>query len=373
MPVTLLQARAAGAADGRVHSGPGGNLGAAFKVKVSKFGCPLAGLQHGTLLVIAAVDKPAGESNHIGSCLIPAVTSLHLPGCSVIDAAGVRVWLNSQPVPCSATASDGQLRAVSCRPAHTAAAARQRRQQRGSEAHGVDEDGTLGGMPAAVGEADGDEQLLGSGEGHASDAGDSQLSEERGEQAEAEMNKEAGELAAEGEEEEAEEERWARAEQQAAEEAAAARAARDQAERDEEAELAASEVEQGMQSGSQQQQPAEQQAQEANPAEARQEGAKQEASQEEAAPQGSGPSPYQQALSQCEDLQCLAAAAQQERHPGQFLFPHFFIVGWQVRRGPASDMMPVAFAQLAVRQHSSQAVPKASSRPAASSPSRPQR
>ncbi|KAL4418907.1 hypothetical protein ABPG77_004060 [Micractinium sp. CCAP 211/92] len=248
---------------------------------------------------------------------------------NVIDTAGVRIWLDSQPVPCSATASDGQLRAVSCRPAHTAAAARQRRQQRGSEADGVDEDGTLGGMPAAVGEADGGEQLLGSGEGHASDAGDSELSEERGEQAEAEMDKEAGELAAEGEEEEAEEERWARAEQQAAEEAAAARAARDQAERDEEAELAASEVEQGMQSGSQQQQPAEQQAQEANAAEARQEGAKQEASQEEAAPQGSGPSPYQQALSQCEDLQCLAAAAQQERHPGQFLFPHFFIVGWQ--------------------------------------------
>lgn len=288
----------------------------------------------------------------------------------MIDTAGVRVWLDSQPVPCSATASDGQLRAVSCRPAHTPAAARQRRQQRGGAAHGVEEDGTLDGMPTAEGEADDSEQLLGPGGGHASEADDSQMSDEQGERAEAEMDEEAAELAAEEEEEEAEEERWAPAEQQAAEEAAAAQSARDQAERDEEAELAASEVEQGMQSGSQQQHPAEQQAQEADAAEAQQEGAKQEASQEEAAPQGSGPSPYQQALSRCEDLQCLAAATQQERHPGQFLFPHFFIVGWQASRG---DMRPVAFAQLAVRQHSSQAVPKASRRPAASSPSRPQR
>lgn len=41
------------------------------------------------------------------------------------------------------------------------------------------------------------------------------------------------------------------------------------------------------------------------------------------------PSPYQQALSECQDLACVTAAIQHERYPGQFRFPHFFIVGWQ--------------------------------------------
>ncbi|KAL4430049.1 hypothetical protein ABPG77_004419 [Micractinium sp. CCAP 211/92] len=41
-------------------------------------------------------------------------------------------------------------------------------------------------------------------------------------------------------------------------------------------------------------------------------------------------SPYQQALEKCESLACLREAAlTRERHPGQFRFPHFFIIGWQ--------------------------------------------
>ena len=43
-----------------------------------------------------------------------------------------------------------------------------------------------------------------------------------------------------------------------------------------------------------------------------------------------GPSPYQQALASCRDLACLTAAGKLERYPGQFRFPHFFIIGWQV-------------------------------------------
>ena len=43
-----------------------------------------------------------------------------------------------------------------------------------------------------------------------------------------------------------------------------------------------------------------------------------------------GPSPYHQALASCRDLACLTAAGKLERYPGQFRFPHFFIVGWQV-------------------------------------------
>ncbi len=49
------------------------------------------------------------------------------------------------------------------------------------------------------------------------------------------------------------------------------------------------------------------------------------------------PSPYQAALQRCMELEptlaCLKEAAQQKRYRGQFLFPHFFIVGWQVGRG----------------------------------------
>lgn len=48
-------------------------------------------------------------------------------------------------------------------------------------------------------------------------------------------------------------------------------------------------------------------------------------------PSGSGPTPYQQALAQCNDLACLTAAAAAERVPGQYRFPHFYIVGWQAR------------------------------------------
>ncbi|KAL4443999.1 hypothetical protein ABPG75_011736 [Micractinium tetrahymenae] len=41
-------------------------------------------------------------------------------------------------------------------------------------------------------------------------------------------------------------------------------------------------------------------------------------------------SPYHTALQKCESLACLREAAlTQERHPGQFRFPHFFIIGWQ--------------------------------------------
>lgn len=45
--------------------------------------------------------------------------------------------------------------------------------------------------------------------------------------------------------------------------------------------------------------------------------------------QPSAPSPYQLALQGCSDLLCLQRASALDRHPGQFMFPHFFIVGWQ--------------------------------------------
>jgi hypothetical protein len=40
-------------------------------------------------------------------------------------------------------------------------------------------------------------------------------------------------------------------------------------------------------------------------------------------------SAYHRALERCVTLACLQEAAQQERYKGQFLFPHFFILGWQ--------------------------------------------
>ncbi|PSC67215.1 hypothetical protein C2E20_9098 [Micractinium conductrix] len=40
-------------------------------------------------------------------------------------------------------------------------------------------------------------------------------------------------------------------------------------------------------------------------------------------------SPYLQAVAQCHNITCLSQAARQRRDPGQFLFPHFFVVGWQ--------------------------------------------
>lgn len=47
-------------------------------------------------------------------------------------------------------------------------------------------------------------------------------------------------------------------------------------------------------------------------------------------------SPYHQALQKCDSLACLKEAAlTKERHPGQFRFPHFFVIGWQVGRRPA--------------------------------------
>jgi hypothetical protein len=46
---------------------------------------------------------------------------------------------------------------------------------------------------------------------------------------------------------------------------------------------------------------------------------------------GEGPSEYAAALAGCTDLACLTMAAQKPRYPGQFLFPSFFVVGWQVR------------------------------------------
>lgn len=55
-----------------------------------------------------------------------------------------------------------------------------------------------------------------------------------------------------------------------------------------------------------------------------------------ASPPGAGtaterpPSPYQQALQECRTLKCLKDAAGEKRYRGQFLFPHFFIIGWQV-------------------------------------------
>ncbi|KAL4430048.1 hypothetical protein ABPG77_004418 [Micractinium sp. CCAP 211/92] len=40
-------------------------------------------------------------------------------------------------------------------------------------------------------------------------------------------------------------------------------------------------------------------------------------------------SPYQRALENCQTLACLKEAAKQKRYRGQFLFPHFLIIGWQ--------------------------------------------
>ncbi|EFN56555.1 hypothetical protein CHLNCDRAFT_57487 [Chlorella variabilis] len=40
-------------------------------------------------------------------------------------------------------------------------------------------------------------------------------------------------------------------------------------------------------------------------------------------------SPYQRALEQCKTLECVKQAARKKRFRGQFLFPHFFIIGWQ--------------------------------------------
>lgn len=51
-------------------------------------------------------------------------------------------------------------------------------------------------------------------------------------------------------------------------------------------------------------------------------------------------SPYQLALENCQTLACLKEAAKQKRYRGQFLFPHFLIIGWQAswrgvgREGP---------------------------------------
>lgn len=45
------------------------------------------------------------------------------------------------------------------------------------------------------------------------------------------------------------------------------------------------------------------------------------------------PSPYQNALKGCTSLACLKEAARQPRYRGQFLFPHFIIIGWQVGLG----------------------------------------
>jgi flagellar motor protein MotB len=43
-------------------------------------------------------------------------------------------------------------------------------------------------------------------------------------------------------------------------------------------------------------------------------------------------SPYHQAVAGCRDLACLGRAAKLPRHAGQFRFPHFLILGWQVGR-----------------------------------------
>lgn len=62
----------------------------------------------------------------------------------------------------------------------------------------------------------------------------------------------------------------------------------------------------------------------------------QEARQQEQGPK----SPYHAALERCNDLACLRAAAKLERQPGQFLFPHALVIGWQVRdRGWACGML----------------------------------
>lgn len=51
-----------------------------------------------------------------------------------------------------------------------------------------------------------------------------------------------------------------------------------------------------------------------------------------AAGSSSAKSPYLQALEGCQDLECLTRAeAEAPRQPGQYRFPHFYIVGWQVR------------------------------------------
>lgn len=264
-----------------------------------------------------------------GYIMALVATLLLLAKSNVINTGGVRLWLYSQPgspPPCSATAGSGRPSEAACTPARTAAAAQQQQQQPRGDASLEYEDSSLDDMPAADGETAGGEQLLPAGDEEVSKADDGQ---EGGEQPEQQADQRAAELAAEEEEEEAEEERWARAEEQAAAQEVAAKAAREEAElEEEESQLEAAEVEQGMQHGSQQQQPAGQQAEQGT-APAQQAPAGQEATAQEAKQPAAGPSPYQQALSQCEDLQCLAVAAQQERHPGQFLFPHFFIVGWQ--------------------------------------------
>lgn len=56
--------------------------------------------------------------------------------------------------------------------------------------------------------------------------------------------------------------------------------------------------------------------------------AKQRPPEEEQAPAGPK-SPYHLALERCNDLACLRDAAKQERGPGQFLFPHALVIGWQ--------------------------------------------
>ena len=45
--------------------------------------------------------------------------------------------------------------------------------------------------------------------------------------------------------------------------------------------------------------------------------------------QGREPSPYQRAVAECSSLACLRDAARQPRYRGQYLFPHFLIIGWQ--------------------------------------------
>lgn len=281
------------------------------------------------------LDPCHATSEHFGPSHVFSETC-----CSVINTGGVRLWLYSQPgspPPCSATAGSGRPSEAACTPARTAAAAQQQQQQPRGDASLEYEDSSLDDMPAADGETAGGEQLLPAGDEEVSKADDGQ---EGGEQPEQQADQRAAELAAEEEEEEAEEERWARAEEQAAAQEVAAKAAREEAElEEEESQLEAAEVEQGMQHGSQQQQPAGQQAEQGT-APAQQAPAGQEATAQEAKQPAAGPSPYQQALSQCEDLQCLAVAAQQERHPGQFLFPHFFIVGWQASRAGVGSNTP---------------------------------
>ncbi|PRW50784.1 hypothetical protein C2E21_5410 [Chlorella sorokiniana] len=54
------------------------------------------------------------------------------------------------------------------------------------------------------------------------------------------------------------------------------------------------------------------------------------AEQQAEEPAAAGPkSPYQLALERCNDLACLREAAKQERQPGQYLFPHALVIGWQ--------------------------------------------